>query len=58
MIPFEFFFKMLIVEFINVHTPTTIAIVLSVPFDGWGLLMLPTTYVALHLKVSQEMRAG
>lgn len=36
------FFKLLIVEFINVHTPTTIAIVLSVPFDGWGLLMLPT----------------
>lgn len=55
MIPLEFF-KLLIVEYINVHTPTTTAIVLSVPFDGWGLLMLPT-YVALH-QVSQKMRVG
>lgn len=35
-------FELLIVEYINVHTPTTTAIVLSVPIDGWGLLMLPT----------------
>lgn len=58
MIPFEFFFKMLIVEFINVHTPTTIAIVLSVPFDGWGLLMLPTYLRSATSQVSQEERVG
>lgn len=36
MIPLEFS-KLLIVEYINVHTPTITAIVLSVLFDGWSL---------------------
>lgn len=33
-------FKLLIVEYINVHTLTITAIVLSVLFDGWRLSIL------------------
>lgn len=42
-------FKLLIVEYINVHTPTITAIVLPCRSMGWGCRY----YVALH-QVSQK----
>lgn len=44
-------FKLLIVEYINVHTPTTTTIVLPCHSMGGGC----RSYVVLH-QVSQEMR--